>query len=235
MENTYRDINIATANEFAHLADRFGVNAWEAIEIANRHPRVNILKPGPGVGGHCISVDPWFLVEAAPDISPLVHTAREVNDGQPGYVVDLMKRKLGALDGKKICALTVLATSDIDGPARISTLLKSSELLLKEKAAIKQFLNLYTDGFHGTPGKSIHIITSLQNIYTDYHLRCAADCEIMHAACCTSTILRLDPHNVGKMTTATVASWNMLRAAGSARHGKRLASNSLNWGNHPYN
>jgi UDP-N-acetyl-D-mannosaminuronic acid dehydrogenase len=70
MENTYRDVNIAIANEFSRLADRFGVDVWEAIGIANLHPRVNILKPGPGVGGHCISVDPWFLVEAAPDIHP---------------------------------------------------------------------------------------------------------------------------------------------------------------------
>ena len=67
MENTYRDVNIAISNEFAHLSDRFGIDVWEAISIANLHPRVNILSPGPGVGGHCISVDPWFLVEAAPD------------------------------------------------------------------------------------------------------------------------------------------------------------------------
>jgi UDP-N-acetyl-D-mannosaminuronic acid dehydrogenase len=87
MENTYRDVNIAIANEFSRLADRFGVDVWEAIGIANLHPRVNILKPGPGVGGHCISVDPWFLVEAAPDIAPLIRTARQVNDGQPEFVV----------------------------------------------------------------------------------------------------------------------------------------------------
>ncbi|HUV16068.1 MAG TPA: nucleotide sugar dehydrogenase, partial [Pelolinea sp.] len=80
MENTYRDINIAAANEFARLADRFQVDIWEAIEIANRHPRVKILSPGPGVGGHCISVDPWFLVEAAPETAQLIRTAREVND-----------------------------------------------------------------------------------------------------------------------------------------------------------
>ena len=85
MENTYRDINIAVANEFSRLADRFGVDVWEAIKIANLHPRVNILNPGPGVGGHCISVDPWFFVEAAPDITPLIHTARLVNDFTAGF------------------------------------------------------------------------------------------------------------------------------------------------------
>jgi UDP-N-acetyl-D-mannosaminuronic acid dehydrogenase len=87
MENTFRDVNIALANEFSRLVDRFGIDVWEAIELANRHPRVNILRPGPGVGGHCISVDPWFLVESAPDISSLIRQARSVNDGQPKYVI----------------------------------------------------------------------------------------------------------------------------------------------------
>ena len=74
MENTYRDVNIAIANEFARLADKFGVDVWEAISLANRHPRVKILSPGPGVGGHCISVDPWFFVESAPELTPLIYT-----------------------------------------------------------------------------------------------------------------------------------------------------------------
>ncbi|MBU4226035.1 MAG: nucleotide sugar dehydrogenase, partial [Chloroflexi bacterium] len=105
MENTYRDVNIAIANEFACLAERFGVDVWEAIGLANRHPRVRILSPGPGVGGHCIGVDPWFLVEAAPDITPLIYKARNVNDAQPHFVLDLVKRALGGLKGKKIAAL----------------------------------------------------------------------------------------------------------------------------------
>ena len=114
MENTYRDINIAIANEFARLADRFGVDIWEAIGIASKHPRVKILNPGPGVGGHCISVDPWFLVEAAPDLTPLVHTAREVNDSQPHFVMDWMEKKLGSLRGKKILALGLSYKPDVD-------------------------------------------------------------------------------------------------------------------------
>ena len=99
MENTYRDVNIAIANEFSRLADRFGVNVWEAITLANRHPRVQILNPGAGVGGHCISVDPWFLVEAAPDISPLIRTARQVNDSQPEFVVDTCQTGAGLAFG----------------------------------------------------------------------------------------------------------------------------------------
>jgi UDP-N-acetyl-D-mannosaminuronic acid dehydrogenase len=114
MENTYRDVNIAIANEFSRLADRFGVNAWEAIAIANRHPRVKILNPGPGVGGHCISVDPWFLVEAAPDLTPLIRAARQVNDSQPGFVVELVRCAVGGLAGKKIAALGLAYKPDVD-------------------------------------------------------------------------------------------------------------------------
>lgn len=114
MENSYRDTNIAIANEFSRLADRFGVDIWEAISLANRHPRVRILNPGPGVGGHCISVDPWFLVEAAPDLTPLIASARKVNDSQPQYVVDLIGRALGSLDGKRIAVLGLAYKPDVD-------------------------------------------------------------------------------------------------------------------------
>ncbi|MBN2257415.1 MAG: nucleotide sugar dehydrogenase [Anaerolineaceae bacterium] len=114
MENTCRDVNIAIANEFSRLADRFGVDVWEAIQIANRHPRVKILNPGPGVGGHCISVDPWFLVEAAPDLTPLIRTAREVNDAQPEFVVTLLERVLHGVKGKKITALGLAFKQDVD-------------------------------------------------------------------------------------------------------------------------
>ncbi|MEW6649977.1 MAG: nucleotide sugar dehydrogenase [Chloroflexota bacterium] len=114
MENTYRDVNIAIANEFARLADRFGVDAWEAITLANRHPRVNILSPGPGVGGHCISVDPWFLVEAAPDLARLIRTARQVNDEQPHFVLQLVERILGSLPGRRIAALGLAYKPNVD-------------------------------------------------------------------------------------------------------------------------
>lgn len=114
MENTYRDINIAIANEFSRLADRFDVDVWEAIQIANRHPRVKILNPGPGVGGHCISVDPWFFVEAAPDITPLIHTARRVNDSQPDFVLKTVNKALGSLEGKTVVVLGLAFKPDVD-------------------------------------------------------------------------------------------------------------------------
>jgi len=114
MENTTRDVNIAIANEFSRLAEKFGVDVWEAISLANRHPRINILSPGPGVGGHCISVDPWFFVEKAPELTPLIYSARKVNDAQPHFVVEKVKQALGELNGKKIAALGLAYKPDVD-------------------------------------------------------------------------------------------------------------------------
>ncbi|MCA1660739.1 MAG: UDP-N-acetyl-D-mannosamine dehydrogenase, partial [Novosphingobium sp.] len=88
VENAYRDLNIAFANELSMVADRMGLDVWEVIRLANRHPRVQILQPGPGVGGHCIAVDPWFIVHGAPDDTPLIRTAREVNDRKMRHVLE---------------------------------------------------------------------------------------------------------------------------------------------------
>ena len=144
MENTYRDINIAAANEFARLADRFQVDIWEAIEIANRHPRVKILSPGPGVGGHCISVDPWFLVEAAPETAQLIRTAREVNDSQPQYVADFMRKKLGDLKGKWITVLGLAYKPDVDD-LRESPAVDTAVLLANAGAVVTAYEPYKTD------------------------------------------------------------------------------------------
>lgn len=97
-ENSFRDVGIAFANELSVICEKLGINVWELIRLANHHPRVNILQPGPGVGGHCIAVDPWFIVEAAPEESRLIRTAREVNDGKPAHVLDKIK---AAVDGAR--------------------------------------------------------------------------------------------------------------------------------------
>lgn len=97
-ENSFRDVGIAFANELSVICEKLGINVWELIRLANHHPRVNILQPGPGVGGHCIAVDPWFIVEAAPAESRLIRTAREVNDGKPAYVLAKIK---AAIDGAR--------------------------------------------------------------------------------------------------------------------------------------
>ena len=94
-ENSFRDVNIAFANELSIICDKLGINVWELIALANRHPRVNILQPGPGVGGHCIAVDPWFIVSKTPEQARLIRTAREVNDGKPQWVIDKTNEAVG--------------------------------------------------------------------------------------------------------------------------------------------
>jgi UDP-N-acetyl-D-mannosaminuronic acid dehydrogenase len=136
MENTSRDVNIAIANEFSRLAERLGVDVWEAISLANRHPRVNILSPGPGVGGHCISVDPWFLVEAAPELTPLIYHARQVNDRQPHFVVEKVRQAVGELHGKKIAALGLAYKPDVDD-LRESPAIEVVHLLQNAGAEVK--------------------------------------------------------------------------------------------------
>jgi len=94
-ENSFRDVNIAFANELSIICEKLEVNVWELIQLANRHPRVNILQPGPGVGGHCIAVDPWFIVDSAPDEARLIRTAREVNDSKPAWVINKLYAAIG--------------------------------------------------------------------------------------------------------------------------------------------
>lgn len=105
LENTYRDVNIALANEIALICEKLQIDVWEVIRLANRHPRVNVHRPGPGVGGHCISVDPWFLVEKFPSIAQLVHMARNINDGMPNHVVQAVAQ---LLEGKKSAKITLM-------------------------------------------------------------------------------------------------------------------------------
>lgn len=110
-ENSFRDVNIAFANELSMICDKLDINVWELIRLANRHPRVNILQPGPGVGGHCIAVDPWFIVSKTPEQARLIRTAREVNDSKPLWVIDKVKLAvaefLDANPGKTACQVTI--------------------------------------------------------------------------------------------------------------------------------
>lgn len=113
-ENSFRDVNIAFANELSILADKFDVNVWELIALANRHPRVNILQPGPGVGGHCISVDPWFLVHGAPEDSKLIHSARVVNDGKPIFVLNKIDTAISNIKNPTVAFLGLAFKANID-------------------------------------------------------------------------------------------------------------------------
>jgi UDP-N-acetyl-D-mannosaminuronic acid dehydrogenase len=112
MENTFRDINIALANDFAQIAEESGVNIWEAIELANKHPRVNMLKPGPGVGGHCIAIDPWFLAENSA-ASRIISLAREINDSMPRHILNLVRGVLGGIKEATITVLGVAYKGDV--------------------------------------------------------------------------------------------------------------------------
>ncbi len=114
VENSFRDVNIAFANELSLICDRLSINVWELIELANKHPRVNILSPGPGVGGHCIAVDPWFIVHAAPEIARLIRTAREVNDGKPHWVLEKIKQKADRFREPVIGCLGLAFKANID-------------------------------------------------------------------------------------------------------------------------
>jgi UDP-N-acetyl-D-mannosaminuronic acid dehydrogenase len=113
-ENAFRDVNIAFANELSLVADTMGVDVWEVIRLANRHPRVNILSPGPGVGGHCIAVDPWFLVSAAPEQTPLIRTARDVNDGKVAHVIDRATALIEAHPGAPVACMGLAFKANID-------------------------------------------------------------------------------------------------------------------------
>ncbi|MHA7142673.1 UDP-N-acetyl-D-mannosamine dehydrogenase [Arthrobacter sp. Sr33] len=115
VENAYRDVNIAFANELSVISDKIGIDVWELIELANHHPRVNILQPGPGVGGHCIAVDPWFIVSAAPKDSKLIRQARETNDAKPAWVIDQVKLALKDTSiNAKVVALGLAFKANID-------------------------------------------------------------------------------------------------------------------------
>ena len=123
VENAYRDVNIAFANELSMVADKMGLDVWEVIRLANRHPRVNILSPGPGVGGHCIAVDPWFIVHSAPQETPLIRTARGVNDGKMRHVVMKAEALIAAHPEARVACLGLAFKANIDdfreSPARM--------------------------------------------------------------------------------------------------------------------
>lgn len=131
-ENAFRDVNIAFANELSMIAEKLDINVWELISLANRHPRVSILQPGPGVGGHCIAVDPWFIVDSTPDEARLIRTARIVNDDKPRYVVDRIRRVASRFREPVIACLGLAFKADIDD-LRESPAIEIVETLIAER------------------------------------------------------------------------------------------------------
>jgi UDP-N-acetyl-D-mannosaminuronic acid dehydrogenase len=138
MENTTRDVNIALANEFALIAEHLGIDVWEAIHLANYHPRVKILRPGPGVGGHCIAIDPWFLVEAAPHCANLIRQARRVNDAMPHHAVSIVERLVDGTAGAAVACLGLAYKADVDD-TRESPAVEIAELLSRKGFDVRVF------------------------------------------------------------------------------------------------
>ena len=136
-ENAFRDVNIAFANELSLISDKLDINVWELIELSNRHPRVNILQPGPGVGGHCIAVDPWFIVNKTPELARIVRTAREVNDGKPEWVISKVQeavQEVVAKTGKAANEVKVVCYGLAFKP-NIDDLRESPALMITNKLA----------------------------------------------------------------------------------------------------
>lgn len=128
MENTYRDVNIALANELAQISHTLNINAWDVIRFANLHPRVNLHQPGPGVGGHCISVDPWFVVERFPQTARIIHQARQTNDSMPEFTYRMVLDSIKGIARPKVTLLGVTYKPDVDD-VRESPALKLIELI----------------------------------------------------------------------------------------------------------
>lgn len=130
-ENAFRDVNIAFANELSVICDQLDINVWELIRLANRHPRVSVLQPGPGVGGHCVAVDPWFIVDSAPEHARLIRTARHVNDDKPHFVVERVRHAASRFREPVIACLGLAFKADIDD-LRESPAMKIVETLAEQ-------------------------------------------------------------------------------------------------------
>lgn len=131
-ENSFRDVNIAFANELSLICDELNINVWDLVKLANRHPRVNILQPGPGVGGHCIAVDPWFIVDSAPESARIIRTARLVNDGKPEFVIGKVLDAARDLSNPVIACLGLAFKPDIDD-LRESPALEITKVLAEKR------------------------------------------------------------------------------------------------------
>ncbi|MBK5264081.1 MAG: UDP-N-acetyl-D-mannosamine dehydrogenase [Alphaproteobacteria bacterium] len=166
VENSYRDVNIAFANELSVIADGLDLDVWEVIRLANRHPRVNILQPGPGVGGHCIAVDPWFIVHSDPENARLIRTAREVNDAKIDHVFERASRMIDAMPGAQIACLGLAFKANIDD-FRESPALKVASRLARRYGNRVKLVEPYAEAlpmeFAGTGAELIDIDSAIES------------------------------------------------------------------------
>ena len=165
VENAFRDVNIAFANELSMIADKQGLDVWEVIRLANRHPRVNILQPGPGVGGHCIAVDPWFIVHGAPEEARVIRTAREVNNAKMHHVLSQASALIAENPGVGVACMGLAFKPNIDdfreSPARFVAARLAHEFGTRIKV-VEPFANALPAEFDGTEATLVDIDTALE-------------------------------------------------------------------------
>ena len=165
VENSYRDVNIAFANELSIVADHMNLDVWEVIRLANRHPRVNILQPGPGVGGHCIAVDPWFIIHSAPDHTPLIRIAREVNDSKIDHVLERASLMIDELPHRPVACFGLAFKANIDDFRESPALKIAAKLARRYGARIKivePYISALPAAFDGTGAELIDIDQALE-------------------------------------------------------------------------
>jgi UDP-N-acetyl-D-mannosaminuronic acid dehydrogenase len=166
VENAYRDVNIAFANELSVIADRMDLDVWEVIRLANRHPRVNILSPGPGVGGHCIAVDPWFIVHSAPQDTALIRTARGVNDAKIHHVIERADALIAAHPEARVACLGLAFKANIDDFRESPARLVASTLTRKYAdriSVVEPFITQLPLEYRDTPVELVDIDTALES------------------------------------------------------------------------
>jgi UDP-N-acetyl-D-mannosaminuronic acid dehydrogenase len=217
VENAYRDVNIAFANELSMVADRMGLDVWEVIRLANRHPRVNILSPGPGVGGHCIAVDPWFIVHGAPEETPLIRTARGVNDGKIRHVIARAEALVEAHPAARVACLGLAFKANIDdfreSPARLvaATLARRFGSRI---SVVEPYASELPIEFTDTGAELIDLDTALE------------DCDLL-VVLVDHDVFRVVPlaERSGKVVYDTRGIWpDQPQAADAGENGLRLAS-----------
>ena len=181
VENSFRDVNIAFANELSLICDKLNLNVWELIKLANHHPRVNILQPGPGVGGHCIAVDPWFIVDSAPEQAKMIKLARLINDEMPNVVINKINQKVSklskAISELSIACLGLSFKPDIDD--------------LRESPAIEIAKHVSNMGFK----KNYVVEPNIKNLPVEFNPQCSELVGLEKALTSSDIVLLLVDHS----------------------------------------
>ena len=216
-ENAFRDVNIAFANELSMVCDHLDINVWELIELANLHPRVQILRPGPGVGGHCIAVDPWFVVDSAPREAQLIRTAREVNDRKARYVLDEVRALIAQHPERPVCCLGLAFKADVDD-LRESPALEIAEQLAEEFGGRISVVEPYADAL---PGKLTGLGVRPQQLDEALASEAILVLLVDHEPFRNIGAARL----AGKIVYDTRGIWNAAaqRASGTQKHSGKLS------------